>query len=457
MAAMLALSAFTSGAFATTANEADRVQQLESRVAELEGLVTKLGGESGGMWMTQARADEIRSLVQDVLADADNRSSLLQGGPIAGWDKGFKIGSPDGNFLLQLGGNIQVRFGWGHRDGSSDDDRWGFEVRRAKLAFSGHVVDPTWKYQIQGAFNRDTKSYVTSVGVDFDAEDVMTSTSSITGPFELEDAYIEKDLGNGWYVRFGQFKLPFMHEELVSSKRQLTVERSLINATFSVVRSQAVEVGYEADTFRVMAAYSDGARAANTSFLAYDTEYAVTGRVEVVLAGNWKQFDDFASWRGEEFGLLVGGAIHYQGGEFGTTAVEMDTLSWTVDAHAEFGGFNLFVAIVGRHLEFNTVGMADLDQIGFVVQGGVFITEDIEGFARFEWGDDDMLGNDELAILTIGATRYFSKHQLKWTTDIGFAFDEIESTWASSGAGWQTDASGMDGQIVVRSQFQLLF
>ena len=436
--------------------QSDRVRQLEDRVAELEGLVEGLSADDK-QWLTESRAAEIKSLVHDVLADADTRASLLQGGPVAGWDKGFKLASPDGNFLLQMEGQIQVRFGWNHRDDSSDDDRWGFELRRTKVTFKGHVVDPSWKYVIQGAFNRDTRAYLTGVDVNFDGEDVSTSSSSITGPFELEDAYIEKDLGGGWYVRAGQYKLPFLREELVSSKRQQLVERSLVNNAFSVVRSQGVEVGYAADMFRVMGDYSDGARMQNSSFLTFDTEYAFTGRAEVLLAGDWKQHDDFASWRGDEFGLLIGGAIHYQAGEFGTTATEIDTLSWTFDAQAEFGGFNLFGAIVGRHLDFNSPAAADLDQIGFIVQGGFFVTEDIDLFGRFEWGDDDIAGNEELMILTVGFNKYFSKHQLKWTNDVGFAFDEVESTWATSGAGWQTDSNGADSQIVVRSQFQLLF
>ena len=44
----------------------------------------------------------------------------------------------------------------------------------------------------------------------------------------LDEAYITKDMGNGMKVRMGQFKPPFMREELISSSRQLAVERSLV-------------------------------------------------------------------------------------------------------------------------------------------------------------------------------------------------------------------------------------
>jgi len=60
-------------------------------------------------------------------------------------------------------------------------------------------------------------------------------------------------------------------------------------------------------------------------------------------------------------------------------------------------------------------------------------------------------------VLTIGVNKYWSKHTLKWTTDLGFGFDEVSAVYSSSGAGWRTDTAGEDGQMVLRSQVQLLF
>lgn len=62
------------GAFAGEgATDAD----LRSRVAELEARLATLQAQNGDQWLTEARAAEIRSLVQDVLADADTRTSLI--------------------------------------------------------------------------------------------------------------------------------------------------------------------------------------------------------------------------------------------------------------------------------------------------------------------------------------------------------------------------------------------
>jgi hypothetical protein len=136
-------------------------------------------------------------------------------------------------------------------------------------------------------------------------------------------------------------------------------------------------------------------------------------------------------------------------------------LQWTVDASTEFDGANLFAALIGRHFDSDAL---DADQYGIVVQGGLYLNDDWEAYARYEWADADLAGADDLSILTIGANRYFSGHNLKWTSDIGYAFDGIAGVFGDGLlgeggdiAGWRTDGDGDDGQFVLRSQLQLAF
>ncbi|HVP74281.1 MAG TPA: hypothetical protein VMS30_11125, partial [Phycisphaerales bacterium] len=134
------------------------MDQLKSIVKDLQGQVDALRAENDEQWLTEARANEIRGLVQDVLADADTRASLLQTGSMAGYDKGFFVSSADGNYLLRIGGQLQVRYVYNLQDsdGATDDNRSGFEVRRAKLIMRGHVFDPSWTYDVQFAADRAT-------------------------------------------------------------------------------------------------------------------------------------------------------------------------------------------------------------------------------------------------------------------------------------------------------------
>jgi hypothetical protein len=424
----------------------------DARIAQLEAQVAALKAQQGDAWLTEARAEEIRGLVQDVLADADTRASLLQSGMTGGWDDGFFLASSDGNYRLNINGAIQSRFIYNNQDdGSDDSDRWGFEQRRTKLDFWGHIVNPSWKYRIEG---------------DFDVDE---------GDFSLRDSWIKYDYGNGWSTAMGRFKAPLLREELVSYKYQLAVERSLLNSIFTAGRVTGLLVNYEADNFRLAGSANNGADDdAGTRALDEDTEYAFQARGEFLANGTWSQFDDFTSWQGEDMGILIGGAVSYQSEEYGTgdgvfvdangdgiddtpTDNEADSFIATIDASIEFGGANLFGAFVYS----DTSGVSD-NPFGFIVQGGFFFTEDFELFGRYEFVDPDADGIEDLSVATIGVNKYFSKHAVKWTTDVGYSFDEVQGLGLGGsadleGAGYREDASGDDGQLVFRSQLQLLF
>lgn len=406
---------------------------VELELAQLRAEVAQLRSAVGQDWLTEQRASEIRSIVQDVLADADTRASLLQSGMTAGWDKHPFLASADGNFKLEIQGQIQVRFVYGNRDNSGDDDnRWGFENRRTKIKFAGHVIDPDWYYKVTGAFSKSS------------------------GSFDLEDGYIGRKLGGGWKLQFGQFKGPWMREELVSSSKQLAVERSLVNEEYNQGFQQGIQIAYNGDQFGFAAMVHDGLRADNTQWNVEDVEFAAGARAEFLAAGDWKQFDDFTSFPGSEFGAMIGAAVTYERDEFGTAAgPEEERYGFTVDCGLEFDGANLYGAFV--YFSRDDDVSDSRDQYAFVVQGGVFLGDDWEGFLRYEYGDFDTTGVEDLSVITLGVNRYWAKHNLKWTTDLGFGLNEVAGSWASTSSGWQTDALDQDGQIVFRTQMQLLF
>ncbi|MFQ5472219.1 MAG: hypothetical protein ACE5FA_04955, partial [Dehalococcoidia bacterium] len=213
-------------------------------------------------------------------------------------------------------------------------------------------------------------------------------------------------------------------------------------------------IGYVGEVFRVHGMYSNGIKTANKPWVSYDTEYAFMGRAEVLVDGNWKQFKDFTSPRGSEFGLMGGVGVVYQSAEYGTTAGPEETdFRLTADLSLEGDGWNVFVGGTYQDLD-----EADTNPWGIVVQGGYYIDDDLELFARYELGDSDDGSSDEnLSVLTAGVNKYFSKHALKWTTDFGYGFDPVSGFWDKLGAGWRPDATGEDGQFVLRTQIQLLF
>ena len=421
--------ALTVSVLATGVATADSpsLEAQQARIAELEARLAALEGNN---WMTEQRADEIRSLVQDVLADADTRASLLSSSLSAGYNNGFTIGSADGNFNMTVNGAAQVRFVWNNQDeAAGDSDRWSFENTRTWISLAGNVGGEEWGYYIRGDF------------------------SNSGGAFFLNDAIITYDMGNGWTGIAGQFKVPVIREFVVDGTKQLAAERS--NASLfspAASRTQGIAMDYRNDQIHFVGSYNDGGGNLNTAALAFDTEVSLTARIEGLLSGSWGQFDDFTSKRGSEQGLLVGGGVHWQRTEYGTTASDLELLVVSGDVSFEGDGWNVFGSIIYDSYDFDGAS-PDLDRLGFVVHGGVYLNDKWEAFARYEYHDFDTTA-EELSIVTVGVNAYYSPN-VKMTTDVGFGTDEVSASNAITG--WRTDPTGEDGQVVVRTQLQLTF
>lgn len=416
-----------------------QLQTQDQRLASQDQQISQMRRQAEGQWLTAQRADEIKSLVREVLSDAESRASLMDSAITAGHDgSNFFLASEDGNFLLKIKGQLQARYTYSRQekpgtamsgDTSGDENRGGFGITRSRFGFAGHVIDPSWQYAFWAGYD-------------------------CSGAAVILDAYITKVLDAHWSVTAGQFKLPFMYEYLVSETSLQFIERSLVAGEFCGTYTQGVMVTYQADMFRGRVSFNDGASAINTTWSKRDTEVAFTGRGEVKVMGDWKDYSDWEGWRSQNPLLVFGGAAHWQIGEYGTTDTgEIESLRWTVDGSLEQPGWNLFAAVTGQH---DSRGRS-ADEIAVVVQGGVFVTDEAELIARYEWGDPDTAANDDLSLLSTGVNYFFHKHQLKYSLDVGYAFNGIGSIFESSALGWRQDAAGADGQVVVRTQVQMLF
>lgn len=400
----------------------------------------------------QTSTDTVRAQVAEMMADAETRSSLLAAGD-AGHDGRFFIAG-DG-FRLNIGGQIQFRYIFNFRDDENYDDfSNGFQTRRTKLDFNGEIRND-WFFRVLGSFDSDG------------------------GSFGLEEAYAGYKFSNGWKARWGQFKLPMLREELVSSARQLAVERSVVNEVFTQDRSQGIELSYATENWRFAAAFSDGLDSENTDFAdmggtgaplrpAGENEYALTARAEFMIQGNdWKVWDDFTAQKGQDFGFLLGVAAHWQQSTQtpNPADVDNDTLQFTVDASLEGDSWNLFAAFIYRWQEISALGASDTDlsDFGFIVQGGWRFAENSEVFARWETlvADDDrfMGGEDTFNFLTIGFNQYYAGHAAKATVDLVWSFQDTTNLVGQGVIGTANGILGdsEENEVAIRAQFQLLF
>ncbi len=476
-------------------------EQMMAELKSLRAEVAQMKTEQGDDWMNERRAEEVKTLIRDVLADADTRASLLDSGLTAGHNgEHFFLASDDGNFLMEIFGQVQFRYQFNNANDTAaganpniQEDLDGFSVRRAKLGFKGNLFGPEFTYKVQGNFNTGLNAF--GVGED--------------GDFELEDAWIAWNFYEGWTVRAGQFKGPFMRDELVDSKHQLAVERSVITDILGVDRTQGVELSWQGDPgagypIRAAAMLHDGSYGANHDEVlqggalnllglppvGFGDRYdiGIGGRAEVLLAGSWSQFDDYTSWSTDEMGLLIGAAINYDESAGSTTLTLPDILKWTVDVSAEFpslNGLNVTVAYTGvdAHDNSDTGGAGDIDPWAVMAQAGIFILPDEwDVFVRYEYFDADLEGSpafgpgteDEVNILTVGTNYYMQKHALKLSLDVVYAFEgtlqPLGGVGGAAGLGLLpidginngmvvsgNTANDDDEQIAVRAQVQFLF
>lgn len=386
----------------------------------LAGLTLGIGS------VASAQSDANRAYAADLAADAAKQSSLLG----AQSDSG-----------LVISGQIQIRYTINSRDATAgdEDSTVGFSNRRTKLDFSG-ALNEEWGYKVLGAF------------------------SSSGGTFSLDEAFVTYKMDENWTWTFGQFKAPWLREENVSSRKQLASDRSVMNEFFNQDRSQGVQAAYKGDNVRVKVAFTDGFATRNTEFNSTsEADYSLTGRLEWKWAGVWDRFDDFTSFRSEsEYAGMLGGSLHWQsGGETGGPTPDMEMMGITIDASAEGRGWNAYAAFVWTSFE-PAVG-SDLDDMGFLIQGGIFMADQWEAFGRYDVVlADDSRGagiEDTFSTITVGLNHYIipDKHTAKFTVDLRYFLDQQSTSVVSPDAGIGLLADTGDSQWALTGQLQLLF
>jgi len=467
--------ALTGAAFGSTEADNDALQQI----ADLKKQVAELKEQNGQNWLTEQRATEIKGLVQDVLADADTRASLQGGGSTAGYDNGFFISSADGNFRLNINGGAQMRWTLNHRDEQTQYEQttqWGFQSRHANVMLTGHIVDPSWKYNVSFGFWDATGDYNGGASAVPGAIDGGQAT--------LTDWWAMKDFG-GWYLKAGQFVAPYSRERALSDYSLQTLDHSNSSYAFGLGRTQGIEVGCISDWFRFAGAFSDGVGAAsptqNAGFIptgaSPSADFAISGRIEGKCAGTWAQFEDDQSWKGEEWGLLVGVGGFYQSGRNGNAnfsyagGADGTEFGFTADATASFGGFSVTGALFYNNADSEwatgAAGAGDFENLGAFLQAGFFLTDEFELVGRYEYGDFGNLSGTESAntqsTLTIGGNYYFAKNHAKWQTEVSYAFHSMSSSvFGVGGNGWYDDginasSEDEDGQFVLRTGLTVSF
>jgi hypothetical protein len=224
---------------------------------------------------------------------------------------------------------------------------------------------------------------------------------------------------------------------------------------------------YEADKMTFMGSFNMGANTDNTEFNAgNNADYGFTGRFEYVFAGDKAQLEDFSGWQGQEMAYKAGAAAHYQdGGSTGVGSVgatpDVNAIQLTGDFQIEGNGWNGFAAIIWNHVEPD--GGTETDDIGIVLQAGVFATASDEFWARYDgiYPDSDSPGGDDpFNTISVGWNHYFipESHASKFQLDLQYFLDATtDNGLVSANPGIGLLDTSEDGQFAIRAQYAATF
>jgi hypothetical protein len=458
---------------------ADRLAELEDNNAALQGRVNELEAADGENWLTKQRAQEIRGVVTDVLADAQTRASLQNSGMNAGWDNGFFLQSPDGRFRLNVGGMVQARWtysgiregystqtgfntfkGWKNTDGVGS--RKGFGLAHTRLDFNGNIFGQSTRYRVMGEF---ADTYGRSVMSDSANQPVNISEPEVnSGSYYLLDAWVSHDFTSDFSIRAGQFKLPFDRGWQVPIKYQLIGERDTVSQHLGIGRSQGIELRWSTNDVRIRGAYSDGAtdslltgyylvgtRPQNSPWTSQQSNWSVSTRAEFKVAGSWADFARMTSLPGDEFSMLFGLGFHAQENKlylsqtgFGREPNNNNLwLGFTADATFNFGGASIAASAYYHNIQAKstvnsstTIGggnlpvvsdLGGLNIMGLSLYGSMYVATGFETFLGWEYMDisggnfSTMADSDEPTGAGAGGTNvaYRSTHPLN-LANLGF-------------------------------------
>ena len=385
MAALACATVATSAAESPSAGDAHPL----ARIAAMRAEVAELRRAHEERWLDESRAEAVRAVVRDVLADTATRSSWRSegGGPFGGYDpaRGFFLGIEDGGELIRAFGFVQVRFvanaGYDAPQRTpAADVLWGSEIRRAQLFVTGQLSGPdlTWLIGLTiGSYNDP-----------YPLRGIEVNPNAVLGtPPGISYLSVTKQFGGGWYGQAGQIFTPFTYEShLFSTAQTQAGECSMIEWLFTANFTAGVNLGYSDDSIQWQLCYGNEIGTVPGQWDA-DTNQgvAVTSRLNWKLCGTWEQYALETSFPGQPFGAFLGIAGLYQNGRGinPSPAYGLNPRAATADLALMFGGANLILQGIWAQDWVEP----DATSWGGLVQGGFFLNPVLEAFGSFAAAD----------------------------------------------------------------------
>ena len=312
---------------------------LQRELADLRAQVAEIRRAQDDRWTDAARAEQVRAIATDILADTSTRVQWAGGtatpplwhSPYGG---GKVIASADGNWTLLFAVTNVARFVYANASGpttSSVDEqsRWGFENRRINFIFAGTVVDPSISYLLMPQYDSQPDRWSAAVG-------------TLTPVY----AWIAKDFGGGWSVMVGNQNVPWdLQTDYLEGCSLTAGDYSIFNYRFGVGRNPGVTLEKRTEAMRARGGVFSQLGAQESRWDApTNLSFAVAGRAELKFGDvPWDALEVETSFPDTRPSVVIGaaGAMSNGRAQNPSTPPTPSVQGAMADVVARFGGFAL--------------------------------------------------------------------------------------------------------------------
>ena len=409
---------------AETSSEADRlakleraVEQLQQRNAELEREVSSLRKQAASAPAAPDEGPTKKHVAYDGKTYVEKN--------VAGPEKPPLYVVPRGSeFKLVLGGLIQVNFEDG--DVSAFEGSFGlnalkdrFRLRRARINLTGEFAE-NFDFKIEG---------------DFEQSDGISGNRT---DFSGTDIWVNWHQFSEAQIKVGQYKAPFGLEQLTSSTKLFTIERSLPTDALTPQRQIGIQLWGEPlanlwpeqkDLLTYYAGIFNGnGRNINNND---NNNFMAVGRMELMPFKG--------KILGQDSSLKLGADVLNSRDDAGTNISPAGNLkvnadgslssftlpgadertAWSVDAWLNIGPFDLIGEYLEEYVNGRTVngvppGFANFEPSGWYVQGSYFvIPKKLQAVVKWEALNPGQVGNDGIHSITGGLNYYIHGDSIK--------------------------------------------
>jgi hypothetical protein len=340
--------------------------------------------------------------------------------------KGISVTGKDSSFAMKFSTRFQNLF-ISELDLEDNEIETNFLVRRARLKFSGFAHSPKLQYKVElGLSNRDHGSPIPET----------KNTARI-----ILDAVVKWEFMKNTSLWVGQTKLPGNRERLISSQKLQFVDRSLLNSKYNIDRDMGIQLHHHCKIGgmiireKISLSQGEGRNITTGNYGGYD----YTGRLEFLPFGNFRSKGDYFGAdlkRGQKPKLAIGFTYDYNDNASREHGNSKDFLPHTrtlstifADAMFKYKGVSVMAEYANKvttdgtsWVVIDTAGVPSeyfYTGTGLNCQIGYLFKKNWEVAGRYTFIQPSSINQiDDIAMYTLGFSRYIVEHNLKIQTDV---------------------------------------